>query len=63
MGITSPDPTISTVDKKLGILISGDLPTCINRLTLGPVYGRRLLTAGTADSPPVFVRHDMLVAF
>lgn len=63
MGIAFPDPAIPAVDKKLGFLISGDLATRINRLALGPVYGRSPLTASPTDSPPVFVRHHMLVAF
>lgn len=63
MGIAFPDTAIPAVDKKLGFLIASDLSTCINRLALGPVNGRSSLTACATDSPPVFMRHNMLIAF
>ena len=63
MAITLSDAAISAVDKKFRILIAGDLSTRINRLALGAVNGRSSLTACTTDSPPVFMWHNMLIAF
>ena len=63
MGITPPDPTIPTVDKKLGLLVASDLSTRINCFTLRPVNGRSSLTARATDSPPVVMWHDMLITF
>jgi hypothetical protein len=50
------------VDEQLGVLIAGDFPASVNRLSLSVMDGRGSLSARRLDGPAPVVGHNMLAA-